>query len=454
MIRRIPWPAALALFAILCAGQTQWIWSCLYFQTHTAQQVVCAFAFYAVAIAFGTTISTVAGAERITRMLLHGAIAVMVCLALFNGLRQAGTIQHAASPLLKSGAVIAAALGAWIAMRKISQSVWARLYPAAIVACPLFMLVPWVIAHQSAPMLWWPAPDNQTASTQPTAPPKQNTIVLLLDELSANAAGPITASLREQGLAVTTADLKPAGDDTINVIPAIWTHKDFTRAAPCGPTQLCSGGNVLDFARVHASSPDIDVVGFYHQYCAMQGLRSCRFFAFPSKPALQDLTCELLKKPHAGPFASLGCAPSVEERKFFAAQRAGLQQALADAPFWLDGGILYGHLLQPHPLMGATEKSLADEYRANIADSAALVASLAQKAQARFGKDFRLVIFSDHPLRPQVWCANAGFYREERCKPEHGQLSADVPLIVAAPVETSLPALQSNEQVLDLLYRP
>jgi hypothetical protein len=255
--------------------------------------------------------------------------------------------------------------------------------------------------------------------------------------------------LKEQGLAVKVSNLNPAGDDTINVIPAIWMHKNFSRAAPCGPTQLCSGGNVLDFARLTASSSDIDVVAFYHQYCAMQGLRSCRFFAFPHKPALLDLTCELFKKPR---LALLGCAPSVEERQYFVALRTDVQHALMEAPFWQYGGILYGHLLQPHPLMGATDASLADDYADNIANSAALVGSLAQKAQAAFGKDFRLVIFSDHPLRPQIWCADSGFYREDRCKPEASQLSTQVPLIVAAPQDVTVPAISSNQQVFDLLY--
>ena len=123
-----------------------------------------------------------------------------------------------------------------------------------------------------------------------------------------------------------------------------------------------------------------------------------------------------------------------------------------EAPFWQRGGVLYGHLLQPHPLMGATDASLADEYADNIANSAALVGTVAQKAQATFGKDFRLVIFSDHPLRPQIWCASSGFYREDRCKPEASQLSTQVPLIVAAPESVTVPAITSNEQVFDLLY--
>lgn len=450
-MRGTPWLAALALFAILFASQAEWIWISLYFQTQTAQQVVFAFAAYAIAIALAAVALKLVCKERVARMLLHGAIAALLCLALFNGLREAGYIQHAASPLLKIGAVAAALLSACAAMWKLPQSLWSRLYPAIIVACPIFALAPWVIAQHSAPAMWWPVQGKQAANVQPVALPRQNTIVLLLDELSADAAGPIVESLRAQGLAVSATDLKPAGDDTINVIPAIWTRRDFSRSAPCGPTQLCSNGNALDFARVHASSPDIDVVAFYHQYCAMQGLRSCRFFSFPTKPALQDLTCELLKKPHVG---FLGCAPSIEEREFFAAQRTGLQQALMDAPFWQRGGVLYGHLLQPHPLMGATDNSLSDEYRANVADSAALVASLAQKAQASFGKDFRIVIFSDHPLRPQVWCTNAGFYRADRCKPEPRQLSSEVPLIIAAPVQAKAPVLQSNEQVFDLLYHP
>ncbi len=448
-MRRAPWLAALALFAVVAASQAEWVWISLYFQTQSAGDIVFAFACYALATALGTAALTLALGNRIARALLHAATVIMVCLALFNGLREAGYIQHAAPLLLKAGATLFALTAAWLATAKMRQEAWARIYPATIIACPIFVFSPWMIAHNSASAAYWPTQSSQAAAKQPTALPRQNTVVLLLDELSADAAGPIVARLREQGLALQVSDLKPAGSDTINVIPAIWLHEDFTRAAPCGPTQLCSGGNVLDFSRIRASSDDIDVVGFYHQYCAMQGLRSCSFFAFPHKPALLDLTCELFKKPR---LSSLGCLPSVEERQFFTRQRTDLQRALMEAPFWQHGGILYGHLLQPHPLMGASDASLQGEYADNIADSAALVGAIAQKAQARFGKDFRLVIFSDHPLRPQIWCANSGFYREERCKPEASQLSAQVPLIVAAPGGMMMPAINSNEQVFDLLY--
>lgn len=450
-MKRAPWLAALALFAILLASQAEWIWNRLYFQTLSAGEIVFAFAFYALVTAIATLAATLICGTRIARTLLHAAIVVMLCLALFNGLREAGAIPNTSPLWMKLAAVAVAAIAAWLAAATLRQDVWSRLYPAAIVACPIFTLSPWMISHAAAPQAYWPTPSSQAATKAPPALPKQNTIILLLDELSAGAAGPIVERLRGQGLALKVSELQPAGDDTINVIPAIWLREDFARAAPCGPTQLCSGGNVLDFAKVKAASPDIDVVAFYHQYCTMQGLRSCRFFPFPKKPALTDLSCELLKKPSA---AALGCMPTNEERRFFAAQRAGLQHALMEAPFWQKGGILYGHLLQPHPLMGASDATLQDEYADSVEDSAALVAELAQKAQAAFGRNFRIVIFSDHPLRPQIWCGGGGFYRADRCKPRPEQLATHVPLIVAAPDTPSVPAITSNKQVFDLLFAP
>jgi len=450
-MKRAPWLAARALFATLLASQAEWIWSRLYFQTQSAGEIVFAFAFYALVTAIATLGATLVCGTRITRALLHLAIAVMLCLALFNVLREAGYIPHTSPLWMKLAAVVIAAIAGWLAAAKLPRNLWSRLYPAAIVACPIFTLSPWMISHAAAPQAYWPTPSGQAATTTSPALPRQNTIILLLDELSAGAAGPIVERLRGQGLALKVAELQPAGEDTVNVVPAIWLREDFSHAAPCGPTQLCSGGNVLDFAKVKAASPDIDVVAFYHHYCAMQGLRSCRFFPFPKKPALNDLTCELLKKPHAAP---LGCMPTIDERRFFATQRAGLQHALMEAPFWQRGGILYGHLLQPHPLMGASDATLQDEYADSVEDSAVLIAQLAQKAQAAFGKNFRIVIFSDHPLRPQVWCSAAGFYHADRCKPRPEQLSTQVPLIVASPDPPNVPTITSNEQVFDLLYTP
>jgi hypothetical protein len=152
-------------------------------------------------------------------------------------------------------------------------------------------------------------------------------------------------------------------------------------------------------------------------------------------------------------FNFLGCDESVPSRSTLIGLRDNMQKAMLDAPFWQQGGILYAHLLVPHPLFGVALKSLQEEYTDNIAHGSALVKLVAEKAKLLFGDNFEIIVFSDHPLRPEIWCIDKT-YKELGCKVNSTQVSSQVPVIVATPSvnKKTFQSISSHQNIFDLLY--
>lgn len=277
----------------------------------------------------------------------------------------------------------------------------------------------------------------------------QNTIVLLLDEFSANAAEPVVDQLKGAGLRVTSVSINPAGKNTINVIPAIWTRSNFDQSTACGPTQLCSAVDVLDFSKVHASSDNIDIVGFYHRYCSIQGLRSCAFAPLPKNSAITELVCSF---PGASHFKFMGCL-NVSARTSFISLRQNILSNTLKAPFWQKGGVLFVHFLAPHPLMGTPLSSLDKEYHDNIFYSSEAVKLLTERAKSAFKDNFKIIVFSDHPLRKEFWCTDKK-YQEFGCNPTQLEAENQVPLIIATSSgkQSSYKNITNNRTIFDLLY--
>ncbi len=392
-------------------------------------------------LAFGQAIS-----YKVTNV----GIALVLSFVIFRYLQQIELIPGYLTTLQKS-LVLALGLSAGLLTFKISPSILKRLRLAVIAGGLIFIFLPVGLAITLAPTVYWPSPSDQPPTQEAPQVPAQNTIVLLLDELSASAAGPVVDQLRDAGLHVTERSIDPSGENTLDVIAAIWTRTNFSQSTPCGPTQLCSGSLVLDFAKVRASSENIDIVGFYHRYCSIQGLRSCVFSPFPTNTAGTDLACTI---PGVNKLGFWGCDDKRDFRPSFIALRENLQNKLLEAPFWQKGGILYAHLYTPHPLMGIPLKSLSEEYTDNIANAALVVKLLAQKGKLAFGNDFKVIVFSDHPLRQEVWCAES-HYTKLRCKPDTTQISTQVPLIIASPSieKTVQKSIDNNQQIFDLLFR-
>lgn len=441
--------ALLALSTLLLVKQTSWIWNSLYFQHHTLSEVVIALGLMLVWVMAGVALLRLTLGQIISYKVTNVAIALVFSLVVFRYLQQIELIPAQPTTQHKTLA-LASGLAAGLLTFKISLDIWKRLHLAVIVGGLIFTLLPVVLANTLAPTVYWPSPSNQAPTQQAPKLPAQNTIVLLLDELSASAAGPVVDQLKDAGLHVTSTSIDPAGKNTINVIPAIWTRSNFDQSAPCGPTQLCSAGHVLDFAKVRASSDNIDIVGFFHRYCSIQGLRSCSFDPFPTKTAGTELACSF---PGINKLDYLGCDEKRSMRASFISLRDNMQNKLLEAPFWQKGGILFAHLLVPHPLMGVPLKSLSDEYTDNITNGAQVVKLVVQKAKLVFGNDFKIIVFSDHPLRPEFWCADKK-YTALGCKTHALQISTRVPLIIATPHWDAQPRQNpnNNKTIFDLLF--
>jgi len=438
----------LVLLTLLLVKQTSWIWNNLYFQQHSASELNVALGLLAVLVVVGVALLRRLFGQAAAIKLINIGIAMLLTLIGFRYLQQFELLPFPMSTLHKSLAVLFALLAGFMA-RRIRLDMWKRIYPAAIVAGLIFIFSPWVLARTGATTVYWPSPSHQPPTVDAPQIPAQNTIVLLLDELSASAAGPVVEQLKEAGLQVTVSDINPAGKNTSSVIPAIWLRTSFDQAAVCGPTQICSVTKVLDFSKIQATSNSIDVVGFFHPYCSIQGLRSCFFQPLPTKSAGTELACSF---PVFNKLAFLGCVDeSSVAKNSMLALRDNMQQALMAAPFWEKGGILYAHLLVPHP-MGIPLKTLSEEYADNIENGASAVRLVAEKAKLVFGDNFKIVVFSDHPLRPEIWCKDKT-YASFECKPDPSQISTQVPLIVATPRAGSASlVIENNQTVFDVLF--
>ncbi len=397
---------------------------------------------------FFLLIQLVAG-KYLALKLIDLGIATLSTYLGFIFLKQVGLIPHPTSDLYKLIAVVICILLCFFIF-KLNIEIRKRLYLAIIFGVSVFVAFPVILTKSNSTKIYWPSPSTQVPTVPVVNLPKQNTIILLLDELSASVADSIVTPLVEEGLKTQFSKIDHSGESTVNAIPAIWARKNFDQSVACGQTHLCSGAEVIDFANVWATSDNIDVVGVYHRYCAMQGLRSCTFEKMPISSVGKDLVCSF---PIINALIFLRCDDSLNPNGSLISLREKMEISLFNAPFWEKGGVLYAHLLVPHPLMGMPDKKLSKEYSDNIEHGAALVKLVAQKAKLAFDDDFKIIIFSDHPLRPHVWCAQNG-YIELGCEPDDSQISTQVPLIIATPTATQQPthSVTNNKFVFDLLF--
>ncbi|MDR7295817.1 hypothetical protein J2X16_001138 [Pelomonas aquatica] len=325
----------------------------------------------------------------------------------------------------------------------------ARLPAAVAAGAVLFVAAPAFTASWMATPVQWPA-----AAGAPTLAPgaaSRDVLVLLLDELSDQAVGPVLAALQREGLHVVYRPLQPAGDGTAKVIPAMWLHRRFDDPKPCTSSAICSGSVIFDFARIRVSWPDVDVVGFYHPYCAMNGLRWCRR---DSPPGLTDdaparWSCAVRRRLGT----SLPERCQRDQHLTWTTLVERVERSYWQAPFWRKGGVLYAHLPIPHPPGADPRQTLAEQYAASVADAARLTTESVRRLIAAGRTAFTVVVTSDHPLRVASWCAN-GTYSARRCEESGRLVDTRVPLIVASTgASPDIAGLERNEQVFDLVAR-
>lgn len=348
-----------------------------------------------------------------------------------------------------SGLVLLGIIGilAW----RLSNGPWAVLRRALTAAALIFVLSQPILAFWHAPNLQWPRAASAGLPSR-SGPAPEITVVVLLDELSANAAGPIAEAMSRSGYPVLRHSVQPVGDGTAKVVPSLIAHHVFAEAKPCSWHTVCSGASVLDLDRVSASRPDIDIVGFYFPYCAIGGLRSCEVLS-PSQPYL-DLSrwrCAAQRRSDwlagiDGEAARLHCAEL--NGQVWASLGARVEAAIWRAPIWDRGGLLYVHAPLPHPPGEGGSGTLEQHYRANLGKAARLVGDLAERLAAQ-KRAFSLIVFSDHPLRSSFWCHSTQY--RQSCPPDAALLDERVPLLATGIVDPGLGKIRNNMDLLQFI---
>jgi hypothetical protein len=327
---------------------------------------------------------------------------------------------------------------------KSSPRVWSGLR-RVITIVPWLVVVAPVIAAQlvTNPSIWLYAPTQVGAK-------KTATVVMLFDELNANSSSGLRRVLTDHGLVVNWKPVTPIAGSTSEVVPAMFSGENFAGGKPCGLTQICSSEAMLDFSQVTVFRPDVDVVGFHHPYCAINGLRWCKRFTL-SRSIFDEgrWDCALLNRFELSVRFNRNACQEISH-KLWVDMRERLISALKSAPTLHQGGVLFVHLPIPHPPSKGTG-SLAEQYNANLAASEELLSHLlSQLSENKI--QHRIMIFSDHPLRQALWCRNESLQFDAPCKTEPSLEDINVPLIVAAKgALPSLDRVQSNKEVFDVL---
>ncbi len=326
---------------------------------------------------------------------------------------------------------------------------WPRVRRVTVAICVLTYGVQPVVGAWVSPDLRWPP--MTAVKTELSNPNSHRAVVfLLLDELGAGNVGPILEHLARDEMTVTSRTLTPVGDATAHVIPVMFSRVKFNEAKPCGLTVICSGSRALDFARITATRPDIDVVGFFMPYCSIQGLRSCVRVAMPFQATNPELWRCAVQRRLPGTSESTLRECDAQRPQAWDELVGRMEAAILDRPVWSQGGLMFAHVPLPHPPAMPGGESLAVHYEKNIERAARLVDAMVARARQAHLAQFTLVIFSDHPLRPSLWCGDR-LYAKAGCAVDAATLDKAVPLIVVGDSPPDLVNLKGNEQIFDLV---
>jgi hypothetical protein len=440
-----PFSSAVGTLAIVnVAWLSSWFWSGLYFREHSVLGGTAVLATNAVMLA----VVLVVTARMTSKAIVSSwAISLLVALSCYFCLRAAAGLLVPIGPISKTVVIGLSGAVGLIVRRRLSTDQQAALLRGAVFASCAFLVTPLFWQFVAPKHRAWSPINHQVFGAQPDSA----TVVLLLDELSSAAADPVEAAVRSKGLSWARQSIRPAGKSTINAIPVMLTGEDFAQASPCGWAAICSGSSILDFSSVTAQRPDIDVVGLYHPYCAIHGLRYCHEFRLPSGQGtgLYSLGAEYLRRlgirtPNR--WLVPGRAASDSHRDVVERQI----DAMYSAPFWDKGGVLFAHLALPHPPGLNHTGDLGSEYDQNISATASLVGATIDRLSRSFGVNFRILITSDHPLRGD-WCGYA-YYADSSCRVRPEFYYDQVPVIVASPVAVKFREPLSSKRIFSILH--
>ena len=258
------------------------------------------------------------------------------------------------------------------------------------------------------------------------------TLIVVLDEFSPEMSGLLKAVFRDGRHILHYSLVRSSGENTINAIPSMLTNQRHDNVIPCGTSSLC-GDRSFNMNNLMALSNDVDVVGFWHPYCAIRKLRSCKVISYDDirdSKFLTNIAPEVFRRlPITSRFTKkddFNYLISVEEQ---------IKNASYAAPFWNGGGgLLFIHMPTPHPHGGSGNRLLYHEYLQNTLRSRIFIEDNIKKLRSHFGDDFVIIITSDHSLRTKMWC-DSPTYKSPDCLLKSPQPSNFVPLFVFAPRE-------------------
>jgi hypothetical protein len=308
-----------------------------------------------------------------------------------------------------------------------SERRWRNASPAILFGILLSLGTQILFSKIYSPNIAWPSSRTIKFSSNIQASSADKVAFVLLDELNARDKNILVDVLKHSGMSVVARDIIPVANSTAEVIPQIWSGRVFPKPRACSSTAICSDKEVLDFSKIHASRSDIDVIGFYHPYCSMQGLRSCVRTEIPFSFNINRWLCSI--EWRINNYYSSSCLSQVVEP--WLQMRSEMIGKLFDLPFWSSGGLLYAHLPLPHPPGSRVGGTLRQHYNENIVTAAKLLREIANRMRPPPGGRARLIVFSDHPLRIEIHCSSV-LYRDANCKSNSGPQETHVPLIVAS----------------------
>ena len=331
----------------------------------------------------------------------------------------------------------------WVST-KASVWTWFRLRRVVAFVPGLFVITPMIAGYgNDVTVVWLEGVEHQQTSSSAT-------VILLLDELNARDTSGLQQVLKGRGLQLNFKPIWPVHGSTTEVLPAIFSGLDFKGARACGLTRVCADNYSLDFAQVSVKRNDVDVVGFHHPYCAIQGLRSCKRFSM-SRSIWEDgrFDCSLQHR--------LGINVDRDEKTCQQLRhiawhdlREKVIEGLMNVPSLKMGGVVFAHVPLPHPPSAGTG-TLAEQYAINLKQTEKLLGEILDRMLIN-NIEPRVMIFSDHPLRPAMWCSKFAGQFDSPCLVTSNLVDDHVPLIVAA--KKSVPSIShvtSNQQVFEVL---
>lgn len=332
--------------------------------------------------------------------------------------------------------ILTTIVAAYLSVRYLNDRIWLEGLKLVVVSALAWMIAPSIVAFFQL----------YDAKTHPTLNLSNifeklpaAVVILVLDETSPEMAGLIASSMQSEQHELQLATITRAGKDTINAIPSMLTRYRHDDVTPCGAKQLCGirGSNGFAASRLVASNPKTDVVGFYHPYCAIQGLRHCERVGVSHKDFQVSFGFGLIDSIKARiPFGAILArfnALELQRNSIYQHIRSEVERLALTAPFWMSGGgLLYIHSFLPHPSGFNSSRQLNDEYQINLIDAAKLVEQINQKLKVQFNDDYALIVTSDHPLRTRYWCSQPA-YQSENCMKLNPVEGDKVPFMVLAP---------------------